>query len=253
MTFNELDTHMRKFEQSMDQYILPDTYVVVRLDGRSFSKFTSERFEKPFDIKFRNMMIDVVKHLMTKSGFKIIYGYTESDEISLLFHPEDNTFDHKVRKINTTLAGEASAVFSIKINEIVSFDCRVIPLPNIDRVLDYFVWRQKDSYRNSLNGYCYWTLIDHGLSRRAATKELDNKNNSYKHNLLYKFNINYSNVDSWEKYGIGFYFKNVEKEGFNPKTNETVMTIRRELVVDTEIPYDEKYKEYVKNCIKESL
>ena len=84
------------------------------------------------------MMIDTVKALMTDSGFRIIYGYTESDEISLLFHPGDNTFGRKVRKLNTTLAGEASAYFSLALGRAASFDCRIIPLPNEMLVADYF-------------------------------------------------------------------------------------------------------------------
>ena len=44
-------------------------------------------------------MVDTVKALMNY-GFRVIYGYTESDEISLLFHPEENTFARKVRKYN---------------------------------------------------------------------------------------------------------------------------------------------------------
>ena len=43
-------------------------------------------------------------------GFRVIYAYTESDEISLLFAPEETTFGKKVRKYNSILAGEASAV-----------------------------------------------------------------------------------------------------------------------------------------------
>lgn len=251
MNFTELDTQMRKYEQSLDQYTWP-AYLVVRLDGRSFSKFTNERFDKPFDINFRNLMIDVVKHLMTKSGFRIIYGYTESDEISLLFHPEDNTFEHKVRKINTTLAGEASAVFSLLVGEVVSFDCRIIPLPTLEKVLDYFSWRQEDSHRNSLNGYCYWTLVQNGYSKRKATSELNNKNNAYKHDLLFKYGINYNYLPAWQKRGIGLYFKNIQKEGFNPKTNETVLTTRRELFLDEEIPYNEEYKNFIKQIIEEN-
>ena len=106
---------MRVYEESLDQFIPPDMYIAARLDGRSFTRLTKELcgFEAPFDAKFRDMMIGTVKALMSDSGFRIIYGYTESDEISLLFHPEDNTFGRKVRKLNTTLAGEASAYFSL--------------------------------------------------------------------------------------------------------------------------------------------
>ena len=156
MKFDDFDKEMRVYEESLDQYILPDLYIASRLDGRSFTRLTKEvcQFEAPFDIRFRDLMIDTVKALMN-AGFRIVYGYTESDEISLLFHPEDNTFGRKVRKINTTLAGEASASFSLALGQAATFDCRVIPLPNTDRVADYFIWRQEDSHRNSLNAHCY--------------------------------------------------------------------------------------------------
>ena len=124
MKFDDFDTQMRVYEQSLDQFILPDMYIVTRLDGRSFTRLTKEicKFEAPFDIKFRDMMIETVKALM-QCGFRVIYGYTESDEISLLFHIDDNSFGRKVRKINTTLAGEASAAFSLLLGRAATFDC----------------------------------------------------------------------------------------------------------------------------------
>ena len=42
MNFEELDKKMRRFEQSLDQVILPELYLAVRLDGRNFTKLTKE-------------------------------------------------------------------------------------------------------------------------------------------------------------------------------------------------------------------
>jgi tRNA(His) 5'-end guanylyltransferase len=86
--------------------------MVARIDGRSFTRLTKEvaQFEAPFDARFRDLMIETTKHLMN-CGFKVIYGYTESDEISLLFDPNINVFGRKTRKYNSILAGEASAKF----------------------------------------------------------------------------------------------------------------------------------------------
>ena len=185
MKFDDFDTNMRIYEQSLDQYILPDMYLVARLDGRSFTRLTKEicQFEAPFDIRFRDYMVETVQYLMD-CGFRIVYGFTESDEISLLFHKEDNTFGRKVRKINTTLAGEASAAFSLALGKVATFDCRVVPLPNLDRVRDYFVWRQEDAHRNSLNAHCYWMLRKEGIGKEEATKQLEGKSVSYKKGLI---------------------------------------------------------------------
>ena len=93
MNFEDLDRKMRIYEQSIDQSILPDMYLVARLDGRSFSRLTKEicDFEAPFDVRFRDMMVNTVKSLM-ECGFRVVYGFTESDEISLLFSPDNSAF-----------------------------------------------------------------------------------------------------------------------------------------------------------------
>ena len=59
MKFDDFDKEMRVYEESLDQYILPDLYIAARLDGRSFTRLTKEvcKFEAPFDIWFRDLMI----------------------------------------------------------------------------------------------------------------------------------------------------------------------------------------------------
>ena len=251
MQFDDFDREMRIYEESLDQYIIPDMYIVARLDGRSFTRLTKEvcKFEAPFDEKFRDLMILTVKSLM-ECGFRIIYGYTESDEISVLFHPDDSTFGRKVRKINTTLAGEASAAFSMALGKVATFDCRVVPLPNKERVADYFVWRQEDSHRNSLNAHCYWALRKEGKSQVEATKELEGKTVAFKNELLFQKGINYNDLPGWQKKGVGVYFKDIEKDGFNPIRNEKVKAIRREIYTDFDIPLGDEYKRFIMSLME---
>ena len=250
MKFDDFDVQMRVYEQSLDQIILPDMYIVTRLDGRSFTRLTKEicKFEAPFDTRFRDMMIETVNALM-QCGFRIIYGYTESDEISLLFHYNDNSFGRKVRKINTTLAGEASAAFSLMLGRVATFDCRTVPLPNKERVADYFMWRQEDSHRNSLNAHCYWALRKEGIDQNTATSELEGKSVGYKNELLFQKGINYNDLPSWQKRGIGIYFRDIEKEGYNPVKDEKTVVTRRELFADFEIPYGDEYRTFILDII----
>lgn len=134
---------------------------------------------------------------------------------------------------------------------MATFDCRVVPLPSKSRVADYFQWCQEDSHRNSLNAHCYWALRKEEQSQNAATAELESKSVSYKNELLFQKGINYNDLPSWQKRGMGIYFKDVNKEGFNPITDETVITKRRELVVDYELPIGEDYREFVLNFLTE--
>ena len=131
MKFDELDEKMRVFETAHDLCVLPGLYMVARLDGRSFTRLTKEvhQFEAPFDARFRDLMLDTAEHLMGCCGFNMVYGYTESDEISLLFGQEENGFGRKLRKLISILAGEASAKFSLLLGAMAAFDCRISQLP----------------------------------------------------------------------------------------------------------------------------
>jgi hypothetical protein len=122
MKFDELEAKMRVFETANDRVVLPEIYIVARIDGRGFTRLTKEvhAFAAPFDEQFRDMMVATVAHLMD-CGFRIVYGYTQSDEISLLFHQGESTFSRKARKLNSILAGEASAKFSLLLGDLAAF------------------------------------------------------------------------------------------------------------------------------------
>lgn len=250
MKFDELDQKMRVFETAHDYCVLPNVYIVARIDGRSFTRLTKEihKFEAPFDERMRDMMIETTKHLMN-CGFDCLYGYTQSDEISLLFHPNINAFDRKMRKFNSILAGEASAKFSLLLGDHACFDCRISELPTVNLVVDYFRWRNEDAHRNALNGWCYWTLRKAGMSVKQATKMLEGKSVSYKNELLFQRGINFNELPLWQRRGIGLYWKTYEKPATNKLTGEEVTAKRRQIKVDLELQMREEYSEFVKKML----
>ena len=253
MRFDELDQKMRIYEQSLDQVMLNEIYIAARLDGRNFTRLTKEicKFDAPFDIRFRNHMLTTVKHLMD-CGFRIIYGYTESDEISLLFHKDEATFGRKVRKFNSILAGEASAAFTISSGTMAVFDCRMIPLPTLELVQDYFLWRQEDAHRNALNAHCYWLLRKKGMSALEATEKLKGETVSGKNELLFSHGTNFNNLPFWQKRGIGVYWESYEKVGFNPVTEQPEIAQRRRLQVDEELHLGKQYAQFISDIIDKS-
>lgn len=254
MKFKDLDSKMRIFETANDFAVLPNVNMVARLDGRSFTKLTKEvhQFEAPFDLRFRNLMVETTKYLMN-CGFKFIYGYTESDELSLLFNYNEDTFSRKVRKLNSILAGEASAKFSLLLGDIGVFDCRISQLPSSKDVIDYFRWRNQDALRNSLNAYCYWTLRKNGKTAREATRLLDSMKVPDKNELLFQYGINFNEVPNWQKRGIGFYWETYEKQGLNPITQEHVKSIRKRIKVDYDLPMKEEYTAFLSKIINPTV
>ena len=254
MKFDDLDQRMRVYETAHDHSVLPGIYMVARIDGRSFTRLTKEvhQFEAPFDIRFRDMMVETVKHLMN-CGFSVIYGYTESDEISLLFSHSENAFSRKLRKYNSVLAGEASAKFSLLINDLAAFDCRISQLPTRKDVIDYFRWRNEDAFRNSLNAHCYWMLRKKGKTARQATKIMLNMMVSEKNEMLFQNGINFNDLPSWQKRGIGLYWIDYEKEGLNPKTGEKTIAQRRKVFIDYELPMRDEYSSFIEHIMDKEV
>ncbi len=193
-------------------------------------------------------MVNTTKALMD-CGFRIVYAFTESDEISLLFDKSEDAFGRKVRKYNSTLAAEASAAFSLELGMVATFDCRMVPLPNAERVEDYFRWRQEDANRNALNSHCYWMLRKEGKSVREATAELEGKGVSFKNELLFSRGINYDNLPSWQKRGIGLWKEDFDKEGLNPITGESTIAKRSRIHEEYELPLGNDYGTLIRRYV----
>ncbi len=246
MKFDELDEKMRVFETANDQCVLPGIFMVARIDGRGFTRLTKEvyKFESPFDVRFRDMMVATVEHLMS-CGFGVVYGYTQSDEISLLFREDETAFGRKTRKYNSILAGEASAKFSLLLGGVASFDSRICELPNRELVRDYFRWRNEDANRNALNAQCYWSLRKQGNDVADATNLMLRLSVAEKNELLFRQGINFNDLPNWQKRGVGVYWEPYQKTAVNPKTGETVLAARRRIKCDYELPMKEEYSAFI--------
>lgn len=262
MSFDELDARMRVFETAHDHCVLPGIWIVARLDGRSFTKLTKETLvigggqgvllNRPFDALFKSAMVSTMQHLMANTGFHVVYGYTESDEISLLLSPTDTTYNRKLRKLNSILAGEASAKITVSLAHHAVFDCRVSQLPKLTDVVDYFRWRQEDATRNALSAHCYWALRKREVKPAAAAAMLDGLSFGAKNEMLYQHGINFNDTPLWQRRGIGAYWEEVDKAGFNPHTNEPTETKRRQITTNEELPLRDDYGAMLLKMIAES-
>ncbi len=250
MKFDDLDAKMRVFETAHDHCVLPGIFMVARLDGRNFTKLTKETLEldAPFDPRFRDAMLDTVEHLMT-CGFRAVFGYTQSDEISLLLHRDESAFQRKLRKLESVLSGEASAKFSLTFNHIACFDCRISQLPTAELVRDYFRWRNEDAHRNALNAHCYWMLRKQGTGAEAAAKQLLRLPVARKNELLFQNGINFNDLPAWQKRGMGVYWEPFLKSAKNPLTGEAVQAERRRLKRDLDLPLKDAYDAFLNDLI----
>ena len=246
MKFDGLDKRMRVYETSQDRAVPPEIFIVARIDGRNFTRLTKETHKAPFDARFRDMMTETTKHLM-ECGFKVLYGFTESDEISLLFDVGESAFNRKTRKFNSILAGEASAKFSLLLGGLACFDCRISELPNEGLVVDYFRWRSEDTARNALNAHCYWLQRRQGKTVSEATEFLLKKSVSAKNEFPFQNGINFNDLPNWQKRGVGLYWETFEGRGLNGKTGEETTFTRRRIVTDLNLPMKDGYSEFIRH------
>jgi tRNA(His) 5'-end guanylyltransferase len=160
-----LGNRMKVYERTYERKVPRRSYTLLRLDGRAFHTYLKDT-EKPFDRGFVRQM-DVVAEALCREIQGARFAYTQSDEISLLLTDFDTLsselwFGGRIDKITSISAAYASVVLDrlrMDPNLQPQFDCRVWSMTDPVEVANYFVWRQRDAVRNSIQmlGQHYFT------------------------------------------------------------------------------------------------
>lgn len=134
--------------------------ICVRVDGRAFHTFT-RGLDRPFDAGFSRAMVETTKFLVGETHAKI--GYTQSDEITLVFwdssHKAEPLFGGKFFKLTSVIASLTTAKFMSlipelipsKIGKIPSFDARIFQVPDLSEATNLILWRWIDARKNSIS------------------------------------------------------------------------------------------------------
>ncbi|KOS47868.1 hypothetical protein ACN38_g1172 [Penicillium nordicum] len=208
--------YVKSFEQP--DVLLPNTWIVVRIDGRGFHKLSDHyAFAKPNDRRALDLMnaaaVEVMKEL---PDLCIAYGV--SDEFSFVFHPNCQLFERRNGKLVTTIVSTFTAHYIYKWSEyfperpllppyLPSFDGRAVIYPNNRILRDYMSWRQVDCHINNLYNTTFWTMVlQGGMSNTDAEQELKGTVSADKNEILFKrFGINYNNELEIYKKGTVLY------------------------------------------------
>jgi tRNA(His) guanylyltransferase len=164
---DEFGERMKAYEfQETARVLNKSLPIYVRIDGRSFSKFT-KNMHRPYDIRMSSSMINTTKRLVKETN--ALMGYTQSDEISLVYlwdKPEtDVFFGGKVQKLTSILASMTTAIFNRELlynfgefndgrdllDKIPHFDARVFNLPSKTEAANAFLWRAMDARKNAIS------------------------------------------------------------------------------------------------------
>ena len=175
----------KKYQLSRDYNLDTNKYIIVHVDGRSFSKEVKKKFKRPFDDNFVAMMNKTAKYLCENvQGCQL--AYVQSDEITLILkksRPESDVFfNGRMCKMQSIIASMATAKFNrlalinklkpliytesilddvfytisdviniIGNNSLYQFDCKVWDVDNANDAFAWLLYRNIDCIRNSKN------------------------------------------------------------------------------------------------------
>lgn len=198
--FDDLGDRMKIYESVNRICLTRRMPMIIRVDGKAFHTLTSD-MKRPWDDGMISTMAYTARYLCENiQNAKM--AYVQSDEISVLLTDYDRLtteawFDKNLQKMVSVSAALATLAFNKKIVEYYPeksgiFDSRAFALPKED-VNNYFIWRQQDATRNSVQ-----------MLARAhfSHKELHGLNNAkIQDRLVLEKGINWNDVASHKKRG----------------------------------------------------
>jgi tRNA(His) 5'-end guanylyltransferase len=202
---DELGRRIKEFyEDALRVYLPRRSYVVIRIDGRGFHRFT-KRLERPYSQALA-ACLDAAALALAEEMMGCRFGYGQSDEYSFLLTDWESEqsrmwFDGNVQKIVSVSASVFTAVFnreffrtqsSSRAPAFAAFDARVLAIPRREECEKYFLWRQLDASANSLNMLA---------SAHYSHEELLGKTVSDKHDLLHARGVNWNDEPAEFKRG----------------------------------------------------
>ena len=228
---DSLGDRMKSYEKAHKYVLSPRTPVIIRVDGKAFHTYT--RGLPTFDPALMSMMDSVATELCKQVGGAEL-AYVQSDEISLLvyYHKKFNSqpyFANEVQKLCSVTAGIASATATAESGKVFNgtikpavFDSRAFTMPE-DEVCNYFLWRQQDWTRNSVQMLAR-SLYSH--------KECNNKNNAQLQEMCWAKGKNWNDLPTSHRRGRCIY------KGIGAPWS-----------VDSEIPKFSEDREYVNSLL----
>lgn len=182
--------YVKNFER--DDRCLPNSWIIVRLDGKSFSRFTEMHgFEKPNDKRGLDLMTRAAVNVMEELR-DICLAYGHSDEYSFVFRKDTSTYKRRNSKIMSVVNSIFAAAYVYHWKDIFGltklqyppgFEAMIVVYPSEVNLKDYLSWRQVELQQKNLHNTIFWTLIKKG----NRTEQEVGKNTKLKKYLNIKY------------------------------------------------------------------
>lgn len=216
MAKDSLAERQKRYEKAYDQTIMRRIPVIIRVNGRSFSRIT-RYLDRPYCPVFMDIMANTMLAVIKKLD-GTVFGYQQNDEITFIVR-NDQSFDtepffgNRIQKITSIAAATTTLEFNklllqsnLNLQDDALFDCKAFGIPNITEAVNNLIWRQQDCTRSAITDAA---LVEIGAKygKRTAFKMLHGKNVSERIEMLMdKCNIEFdSYYPSSYRNGIACY------------------------------------------------
>lgn len=218
----------RTLECASESRLDPSNWWIMRLDGCGFKGLT-RTLEKPFDPRFTRAMISLSESLLERTSAHL--SFTQSDEVTLAVCNRDSVngtqlWAGRVQKLCSIIASFAAVKMAKALEQEgvqgkePFFDCRVVAVAGASEVAEAFWWRHAGDCRRNAVNMIGFSHFDHselsGLSLEVVVEKLKVERGV--------------EIGAWGDaplLGTWSKKKEVAHQGFNPRTGESVMTVRR--------------------------
>lgn len=270
------DRMKNNYENISRYYLTRRTPVIIRIDGKAFHTFT-RGFKKPFDDILVKSMQETMKYLCENIQGCVL-GYTQSDEISLVLTDyteltTDAWFGNNLQKMCSVSASMATLAFNKAFNDNIvkyidgrldadrgitddlteytkilinarnkgaMFDSRAFSIPK-EEVCNYFIFRQQDATRNSIQSVGQANFSDKELHKKS-TKDIQDM-------LMTQKGINWNDYAATLKRGSCCIKVDDSLTEYDEVGNIRGYTQRSKWVIDNEIPIFTQDRNYVEKLI----
>lgn len=166
----DYERHLRKFELCGDGLVLPDMYIIIRLEGdelRSGEELSQVDSINPFEHRFHDCLIETAEALMLHN-FRASAIYVHGNTISILMDVWNRSSERRKSRMLSVLSSYASLCFAKYSGQSLVFCAKLSELPTERHVVDYFVWRRLVAIRM----FYYQTLGKVMQENGVPTEEL---------------------------------------------------------------------------------
>lgn len=197
--------YVKEFEKR--DLLLPQCYIVVRIDGKKFHEFSKfYQFEKPNDLRALRLMNAAAKNVVLHYKNDVILAYGESDEYSFILRHNTTLYNRRQDKLASLFVSLFTSQYvalwpkffteqGLDLKHLPFFDSRCVAYPNKTTIKDYLCWRFVDTHINNLYNTVFWQLVQKcGMSTQEAENRLSGTLSNEKQEILFTdCGINYNN------------------------------------------------------------